>query len=236
MDIINKIDKYYKEKGIHSLNFTCRYEQECSADCNNFTGPRSAFVPDKYSTSYPRIAFLSLDPGDGEADPKKRTPKAMRRLEQIDRVVEELHKGRHWYETHVWTQKIYNAISKKEITLEETKNYFAHLNSAKCCQNKPNAKEADETLFLNCREFLSEELLIISPQILVTQGNLAHKAVKSIVKSKNTLYDRVYLVSSPMKFLWVKSYHPSAYGYYNKQKKDLDNIAGKLSENISRVV
>lgn len=151
MDIIKSLDEYYKARGIHSLKFICRYKSKCSSNCKNFTGPRSAFVPDTYFESYPRIAFLSLDPGDGEPDPKKRTPQAMRRQEQKECVVEKLPKGRHWYETHVWTEKIYNALSNNKITLEETKNCFSHMNSAKCCQNKPNAKEADITLFLNCR-------------------------------------------------------------------------------------
>ncbi len=133
MNIIDTLDNYYKENGIHSLHFTCHYKQECSSNYQSFTGPKSGFVPDKYSDSYPRIAFLSLDSGDGTIDPNERTPYAVRREEQIKCIVEKLHKGRHWYKTHFWAQRIYNAISSNNISLEETKNYFCHLNLAKCC-------------------------------------------------------------------------------------------------------
>jgi len=234
MDIIDSIDRYYKKKGIHSLQFTCCHKHECSLNSRNFTGPKSTFVPDKYSESYPRIAFLSLDSGDSLSDPKERTPHAVRRQEQIACVVEELPKGLHWYETHYWAQQVYNAISSNHITLEETKNYFCHLNSAKCCQNKRHSKEADSILFQNCRQYLPEELKLISPHILISQGNRAREAITEIFTIKDKLYENVYLIS-PDKFLWVHTYHPGSRDYYRNQKKDLDNIARVLRDSISYV-
>ncbi|MDP3297849.1 MAG: uracil-DNA glycosylase family protein [Thermodesulfovibrionia bacterium] len=235
MDIIKTIEKYYKKSGIHSLKFTCPHKSECSLNSPNFTGPRSAFVPDQYTNSDPRIAFLSLDPGESDPDPKKRTPEAMRRQEQKDCIVEKLPKNLHWYETHYWTQQIYSAISSNDISLEKTHNYFCHLNSVKCCQNKPNNKEADNTLFINCRKYLLQELRIVAPQILITQGNQARNAVNEIFKSTDALYPNVYLITSPIKFLWVRTYHPSSRGYYHTQKKDLDNIISVLKKNITRI-
>ena len=234
MDIIKTIEKYYKEKGIHSLKFTCPHKSECSLNTTNFTGPRSAFVPDQYTESFPRIAFLSLDPGESDPEPEKRTPEAMRRQEQSI-IVKDLPKGRHWYETHYWAHQIYNAISPKNISIQKIHNYFSHLNSVKCCQNKPNNKEADNTLFINCRKYLLQELSIIAPQILITQGNQARNAVEEIFNSTNDLYPNVYLISSPIKFLWVRSYHPSARGFYHEQKRDLNNIISVLKKNISRI-
>ncbi len=235
MDIIDKIDKYYKDQGIHSLHFTCKHKKECSSNCKGFTGPKSAFLPDKYGSSYPRIAFLSLDSGDGVSDPKERTPRAVRRQEQIECVVERLPKGHHWYETHVWAQAIYNAISTDHISLENIHNCFCHLNSVKCCQNKLHAKEADPLLFRNCQKYVPQELKLIAPHILVTQGNRAHNAIKrSFVFER--IWQNVYLISSPIKFLWVRTYHPAAYGYYYRQKKDLNKILKILHKNMIRVV
>ena len=113
---------------------------------------------------------------------------------------------------------------------------YISIDLVKCCQNKPTNEEADDTLFINCRKYLRQELRIIAPQTLITQGNKAHKAVKKIFKSTDALYPNVYLISSPIKFLWVRCYHPRAYGHYYKQKRDLDNIIAALKENISRIV
>ncbi len=232
MDIIKAIDKYYRENGIHSLRFRCQYKRACSSNSPNFTGPKSAFVPDKYNDSFPRIAFLSLDSGDSVIDPHERTPKAVRRQEQIECKVTKLPKGRHWYETHYWAQQIYSAISGKRISLEGTKNYFSHLNSVKCCQNKPHSKEADPILFQNCRQYLPQELKLIAPHILVSQGNRAREAITDIFRFKNKLYKNIHLILSPDKFLWVHTYHPGSRDYYRNQKEDLGNILKVLRDNM----
>ncbi len=156
----------------------------------------------------------------------------MRRQEQIECKVEKLPKGRHWYETHYWAQQIYSAISDNHISLEEIKDYFCHLNSAKCCQNKPHSKEADITLFRNCRQYLPQEIKIIAPHILITQGDRAREAITDIFRFKKKLYEKVYLISHD-KLLWVHTYHPGSRDFYRDQKKDLGNIIKVLRNNMS---
>ena len=184
MDKIKEIEQFYYDNGIHSLNFTCQFKDDCGSGSNKFSGPKSAFIPDGYWDANPRIAFLSLDSGDGYSDPTKRTPSAVRQQEQFECQVEELHKGRHWYQTHYWAKEIYDAISHEEMAIQDTCNLFCHLNSAKCCQNKKGSREADIKLFRNCRQYLKGELEILRPQVLITQGNKAKDAIEKIAQNK----------------------------------------------------
>jgi len=231
MDKIKEIEQFYYDNGIHSLNFTCQFKDDCGSGSNKFSGPKSAFIPDGYWNANPRIAFLSLDSGDGYSDPTKRTPLAVRQQEQFECRVDQLPKGRHWYETHFWTKEIYNAISHEEITIQDTCNIFCHLNSAKCCQNKKGSREADIKLFRNCRAYLKGELEILRPHILITQGNNAKDSIENLAVDRKKLGDYVEKIDIGFTLLWVRTYHPSSYGFYYKQKRQLGNIIQLLSKN-----
>ena len=141
MDMICQMEEFYYENGIHSLAFSCPSKAECSSGCDKFTGPKSACIPEGYWKARPRIAFLSLDPGYGEGNPVKRTPLAVRNQGQFECDVTSLRKGAHWYETHHWATEIYNAVSQKEISIQESCSLFCHLNAAKCCQNNDGGRD-----------------------------------------------------------------------------------------------
>ena len=124
----------------------------------------------------PRLLFLSLDSGSADEEPENRTLEGVRKW-NVECDVEGLTKNRHWYRTHELAQKLF-APFLPGISVADTRLFFAHVNSAKCCQNKPGMALADPTLFWNCRKFIPEELKILEPEIIVTQGGWAKEAIR----------------------------------------------------------
>ncbi len=87
--------------------------------------------------------------------------------------------------------------------------------------NKAGNKKADPVLFQNCRGYLKEELSILRPEIIVTQGDEAKKAIVSIREktlSRMDDYASVIRLNGDDIF-WLHTYHPSNYGLFNKQRR-----------------
>jgi hypothetical protein len=101
---------------------------------------------------------LSLDRGghDKWRDPKTRTLQAVRERQTIERL-RSLNRGRHWYKTHATVAGLLGLASP-----EDAVGRFAHVNAAKCTQNKPGKKVADRKLFDNCGQFAARELEILN--------------------------------------------------------------------------
>ena len=227
--MINELKSYYKKNGILSTSFTCSCKSECQGDSKGFTGPKSAFVSTGYEArEFPRLLFLSLDSGKGSGNDSHRLPRSVRkRMEAVD--VSSIPKGRHWYRTHELAWYILKTYDP-DLKIEETKLYFAHANSAKCCMNKARSKKADRILFENCQRYLKGELSILSPEIIVTQGNEARNAIRSLCEETTKQLDEF---ASIIRFngddvFWLHTYHPSNYGSFNKQR-DFDK-----TKNIAR--
>lgn len=225
--LLDKLKQYYISNNIHSENFNCKFYSECSKGFPEFTEAKSSSVPDKYSESSIKIVFLSLDSGSSFRENKDRTPEAVKYQNQ-NCSVGKLNKGRHWYQTHYWATEILNEIENINIKIEDSKYYFAHVNAAKCCQNKKNHREADKVLFKNCRVYLKEELQILSPDIIITQGNQAKFSLLSFAQIKKEFDYNVKKIDIGFDVLWVHTPHPSAFGHYYKIKNDLPNIVKVL--------
>ncbi|PYQ74283.1 MAG: hypothetical protein DMG01_21090 [Acidobacteria bacterium] len=54
------------------------------------------------------------------------------------------------------------------LRLDCVVRHFAHMNSAKCCQNNPRNAQAAAVLFENCRPFIAKELELLQPDIIVS--------------------------------------------------------------------
>ena len=224
--MFQRLRRYYEDNGILSTSFTCPHKEQCSAGSQEFTGPKSAFVSTGYedkSSNLPRILFLSLDSGDGDKNDRNRLPEALRQQEEIERDVLALHKGKHWYRTHELAWYIFKRFDPG-IRLEDAKRHFAHANSAKCCMNNSGRKKANAILFRNCRKYLRGELEILSPDIIVTQGDEAKKAVGSFYEPLKCIdkYATIIRMNS-RKVFWFHTYHPRCYGRFNRQR-DPDQI------------
>jgi len=220
MSTIEALEAYYARSGILSTEFSCHHRMECSHDSPEFTGPKSAFVSTGFESTRPRLLFLSLDSGSGSVVPENRLPSYISQYEQFDRDFTSLAKHKHWYRTHELAWYILKRFHK-DLKLPEARNYFAHANSAKCCMNKPQRKKADAILFRNCRGYLREELSILQPNILVTQGREARTAVEELPKlsSKDIAPFVKEIVTDSWRAIWFHTYHPSNWGRFNGQRR-----------------
>ncbi len=182
--LLSALTAYYRDQGILSTAFTCQYQHKCKGDCASFTGPKSAFVPMGYERhDRPRVLILSSDSGSGGTEQAGRLPEAVRR--QHEKPYKPGKRNRHWYRTHELAWYILWRLDPDHaLTIHEVNQFFAHANAAKCSENNPGAKEARNTLFENCRPYLRRELEILSPDILVTQGNHARDAVSPFETSR----------------------------------------------------
>ena len=218
--MIKKLTNYYKNNGILATHFTCIHKKDCSKGCKSFTGPKSAFVSPGYiKGTLPRLLFLSLDSGSGDKISKNRLPLAVRDQEK-SRDVLSLAKHKHWYRTHelAWyfLKRFY-----PQLKIEKAKSYFAHANSAKCCMNKSQRRKADKKLFKNCQKYLKTELEILKPDILVTQGDEAKKAIIKLKKKSKKKYDDFASIIKlgDREIFWLHTYHPNNWGAFNKHRK-----------------
>jgi hypothetical protein len=218
--MLEELENYYNDNGILATSFTCAYKARCMGDCTEFTGPKSAFVSSGYEkNSLPRLLFLSLDSGSGDKNDENRLPQAVRQQEEIDRDVLALHKHKHWYRTHELSWYVFHRFDKS-IKIQEAKQYFAHANSAKCCMNKEQRKKANAELFKNCKRYLRGELQILSPQIIITQGNEAKEAISSLRdKIINRIDDYASIIELNNRLVfWLHTYHPNNWGAFNRQR------------------
>lgn len=215
--MLSKIKKYYQTKGILSTNFKCPYKKICKGNNDKFYGPKSAYISSGYEKGeLPRLLFLSLDPGDCEKNPNKRLPKYVRSIEE-QRDVNLLYRNRHWYKTHQLAYTILKRF-KDDLTIENVKRFFAHANSVKCSMNNPNHKQAHKILFKNCRSYILDEILILKPDIIVTQGLQAKKAIEELVLNKSNMKKFYYIIDlNGKEVFWLHTIHPSNYGAFHKQ-------------------
>ncbi len=200
--IIQKLDCYYRSQGIHPEEFRCKFRASCSAGCKRrFTEARASLVGQNYAG----LVIVSLDPGKGFPRIEDRTFDQV----QAREFNSDPKKWRiHWRETHALVEALLGRPSR---------GAFAHVNAAKCTQNKPGNKQADPHLFENCRGYLKKELAILEPRVIVTQGVKAHTAFEPIANA--TPIDKFRSITADGAF-WIRAYHPGARKSYWDQKRN----------------
>jgi len=196
-----QIDKYYRSRQIHSLDFGGDHVDCCCKAAHEkgktLFGPKASFIGSKYGNGgHPRLVFLSLDPGrmDYCPLPIDRTPEAVQTMHEEDGVSSTA--DRHWYGTHLLALQLLsefdsvledlrltlptpirapgNAVAKLRLVTP----YFAHVNSAKCCVNESGSMEPSPHAFAeNCWQFTPGELDILKPDVILTQCSPAAKHI-----------------------------------------------------------
>lgn len=205
-----RLDVYYCDAGIHHTNFVCQHREECSAGSVVFGSPREAHVGQKYERCreehLPRLLFVSSDRGGG--------PPYVGLLREEGTNEASVRSDTHWPRTIKVADCLFSRF-RPPVACAYGDEYFAHTNSAKCCQNKPRNEQADDRLFDNCRKYCRNELEILDPDIVVSQGDKARDAV-SASKEENTKEERVddrgrlsWIRIGGRKVLWLKMYHPN---------------------------
>jgi len=231
MALIADLHRYYEGAGILATQFTCQHKVECRGSSASFTGPNSAFVGEHYEDAHrfglPRLLFVSLDSGSGDPDSEKRLPHAVRSWATEHCLGP---KNRHWYRTHEHAACILGRIRGTSMTPRQAQLYFAHTNSAKCSQNKERQRQADKRLFDNCRPYLSCELAVLRPDVIVTQGGWARVAVSAVVgdwiAKDSVVADRVQLHGREV--FWLNTHHPARFGAFNGQRRQWGDFAEEI--------
>jgi hypothetical protein len=214
--MLDQLKQYYSRNGISAVNFHCPNYTSCSQhNPLNFTTAKESFVSSGYIVhELPRLLFISLDSGSGELNPVKKTLESVRHVEEFITNVYTLPKIKHWYRTHELAYTILRNF-KPGMELDEARHYFAHMNSAKCCENNPERGQANPALFGNCRCFIPGEVGILDPDIIITQGQWAHTSIEGsfLTKTKPAYFpsalNEISLIninSHPV--IWIKTYHP----------------------------
>jgi uracil-DNA glycosylase len=220
---INRLSEFYSREGISALHFKCPCRVRCEAaakrDGGTFTTAREPVVGLRYLDSRPRIVVVSLDPGSQFDKNKGRffAPEEMQ-LQVRKKIAsnEELGpRNRHWYRTHVGVAKIVEAVTQKTITVNDAALWFAHTSVVRCCANLPQSRQAPWEMFWGCRDYLEEEIRILAPDIIWTQGGQAYDAMSWLARHIDPLdaslkSQRVRQVGFQGGLVeWVHTNHPS---------------------------
>jgi hypothetical protein len=214
--LIEQLTNYYQSKGISAIDFHCPHYRSCSQTSpKTFTTAKEAFVSSGYvKHDLPRIVFISLDSGSAENDPRLKTLESIRVWEEEQENVLALPRNKHWYRTHELAHTILSNF-KPDLQIDESRHYFAHVNSAKCCMNNPQRAQANQILFDNCREFIPGELEILDPDIIITQGKWARlaldRAFPEITASDiipETIPEMKVILINDHPVIWIETFHP----------------------------
>jgi hypothetical protein len=148
-------------------------------------------------------------------------PRRVRRQELAERV-SLLPKHKHWYLTHELAWILLRQF-QPTLTVEATSPHFAHVNSAKCCMNNPQRRQAANRLFENCRGFIPAEIEILRPDIIVTQGRQGRLVMEAGFRPVRALGSSGcgghVLECGGRQVLWLHTHHPSSYGRFWEQKR-----------------
>lgn len=246
--MLQELDDYYRRRGIHPQGFRCCCRDACASTTNRFTEAKSAFVGTRYEDRSAGccLLFLGLDPGEGEewSEPEQRTPEAIQQKIESDRPGD----NQHWWGTLRFALRILSIFDDKLNKLYEDlesdygdcrlshKRFlnrkqtefqllvtpsFAHANAVRCSVNAKNKKQASPILYANCQKYLCEELEILRPDIIVTQGDDAKEGLRRCAQEiaphancksgcQPNCSERCKLVLlGGRKVLWICTYHPS---------------------------
>ena len=216
------------------LKFTPLSATKLSQVQNTFTPGHSAYVGAGYESAVPRVLFVALDlgtvlrnddPDYNYVPPENRTPIGIRKSHE--RMLALIAAGKD--KARRPTLKKSNLLAKDILQNlpgmpEEGGDFMqfcARVNAVKCTVNKEGRAQADNHLYTNCREcdYLRGEIEILSPNVIVSLGVQAKKAVEfAFSVSSEWTQERVVTLRDGKEAIWFPSYHPSSYGPYKKQE------------------
>lgn len=234
--MLQALEKHYETNGILPTDFRCPSKAKCSAGSPDFVEAKMSYVGPHYGKDrMPRLAFVSLDPGEGRPDPGDRMAEAVRRRTLADNLTS-LRKNHHWYLTHEMAHLLLSQF-RPNLALDNARRYFAHVNTVKCRYTQAHRNQAPATLFRECRRFVPGELRLLCPKIVVTQGKEAKDAVlggfggvqgvqqyerrwePASGYCKDGLYESGIIECGLWRAIWLHTYHPRAFGLFNPQKE-----------------
>ena len=148
--------------------------------------------------------------------------------------------------------------AEDEKSLGIIEELFFHVRTAKCFSNADGKGQEPAQLYKNCGGYLGEEVSILEPDVVVTQGGAAHDKSKKYVFEKNaertpkrevegiadadSIARIVHLKEDNRRVYWLRSYFPGSRAYtkfYSPDHAGLEvdserGIAGAKRENLVR--
>lgn len=248
--ISEQLNEFYERRGIHPLDFRCSNENTCKqyAYQGQMIETKMSLVGSLYGVQYPRIVVISLDPpdqGNKFKDPERRTTEYIAKLTEAENYSIN-RPNPHWAMTQIIVKDILRHYGYPSIPgaadvltsysgrmIDNVTPYFAHVNVAKCSMRDPNKRQAAREVHETCsRAYLSEELNILRPDILITQGKTTNEVLGRLLIGR-PIFDNSLLVTYPIHLsgnsvLWMPMRHPTQ--QINKIRQDWPTYTAALKE------
>lgn len=163
----DRLRSFYDENGLLVCEFRCRHSDVCKAAAAaaeySLNQGAEAHVGSRYGREL-RLVVVSLDTGGkGQSMDQRRC------------TIENLHpnsrKNAHMKGTTRLLEAIYGTEKGNLYEL------YAMTNAAKCSRAGPGRAKVGPELYRNCSDFVTPELTALDPQLIVTQGNEAWRAL-----------------------------------------------------------
>lgn len=275
--IQRKLNQYYQSVGIapvdgtngyaqRFIDFCCLKKDSCLCACKawkqdvDFSPPTdgvcvSQCYADRKYCGYciPRMVVLSLS-----------APEPSMPMDEDD--TKPLGSYTHWRETLAMVRSLLHPFiapekfpkpirnwEDEDITIVE--NLFVHARTAKCCSNADGGKEEPSKVYENCSGYLSEEMAILEPDVIITQGKHGNppysKArveryvfqnyqkvtnIQGIDPVHNVAHVATLKCNSRPVF-WLQLYHPRYAGGYRLEAGEIAleiNCVAAIRENFVR--
>lgn len=228
-----KLKRYYEIKGLNADNFNCKHYAACEKSQPNGvhnqykggTAGLSPFYDVKYKGKEVRVLVVGKESAYTPAESYGTTNNFIDRSKAL---LERINGARN---PHIEG----TLITLKKIFQVKTKYIFASYalsNALKCAfqiKNKMNKRTTRDNVQMknNCFEYLVEEIKILEPTVLITQGswstypfvNKLSIALGSTFKPHTILkisQDREYGLYKFPKFMCITSHHPSRLAQWEK--------------------
>lgn len=224
------LDDLYKNQHIHPLDFNCRYVDFCRQYSNKeMTETKMSMVGNLYGKKYPRIAILSLDPPNDEEgtfkSPGHRTTEYVSSFhENEDYLLKR--PNVHWAMTQIIVKDLlslfgYSGQAGSAVVhesysgriIENVSAFFTHINVAKCCMNNEGKGQAAWQVHKRCGSaYLLKELVVLRPEILVSQGKDANEIAAELFGFpgiEDFLPASRMIQISEQQTLWLPMDHPA---------------------------
>lgn len=231
-----KVYRWYQEKGLDPWDFRCPFYPKCSHGNTNFTKARPPLIGRRYAEgTLPRLLVVSSDPGSDDGLPDQ--PESPFTLSGPD--PQKYPQWRHWNQTLELVWKIQRRFDP-QLTKADATACFLHERAVKCCANNPKRREASKVMFNNCHGYISDELPVLVPDIVVTQGNRPKEAVgrarfhsdkrKCGYEGHKCTY-WVLTIPGHGLVLWLHTYHPASFAnYYRRHHKGYFSCYPELAD------
>ncbi len=234
-----RLSNYYLEKQIHPEHFNCPNQSTCRQFANqgNMTETKMSMVGSKYGEKYPKIVVVSLDPPSGKNKknenkrwefiiPNQRTTEFVSTTHEKDDYTSD-HENQHWAMTQIIVKDLLllwgyepqaNVATVLQsyvgVPIENVSAYFAHVNVAKCSMNNSGQRQAAKIVQKICSNaFLHGELILLEPDILITQGDMTNRLLGNMLVGSEILTsdlprtEQIYLKKKQV--FWMSMHHPT---------------------------